>query len=119
MRLIFLCLALLGITVTAQTVVDGCPKNELACHDIMNSSQCIEQIILENSAPLTKENLVKCVEHEGTASNLPGGTKVSSVAAGFELDEKLTSVLQLCRCSGCHTEQLNTVIRQMFPPPCA
>jgi len=90
MRLILklLCLALLGMTVsvTAQTVVvDGCPKNELACHDIMNSSQCIEQLILENSAPLTKENLVKCVEHEGTASTLPGGTKVSYLFYTFGL----------------------------------
>ncbi|KAK0719489.1 hypothetical protein B0H67DRAFT_486577 [Lasiosphaeris hirsuta] len=44
----------------------------------MNSSQCIEQIILEHLSPLSKEALIKCVEHEGTASNLPGASKVSS-----------------------------------------
>lgn len=56
--------------------VDGCPKDELACHDIMNGSQCIEQLVIEKQSELTKEAMVKCVEHEGTASTLPGATKV-------------------------------------------
>ncbi|KAF2261787.1 hypothetical protein CC78DRAFT_469461 [Lojkania enalia] len=43
----------------------------------MNSSQCIEQLIIEKLAPATKEALVQCVEYEGTATNLPGATKVS------------------------------------------
>ncbi|KAK3389962.1 hypothetical protein B0H63DRAFT_538088 [Podospora didyma] len=69
-----LCLALMGVS--ADELEDKCPKNELACHDVMNSSQCIEQLVIENQAPLTKAAMVKCVEHEGTASNLPGATKV-------------------------------------------
>lgn len=56
--------------------INGCPSTDLACHDIMNSSQCIEQLVLESSGPVTKEAMVKCVEHEGTASNLPGAVKV-------------------------------------------
>ncbi|CAG8959874.1 hypothetical protein HYFRA_00013146 [Hymenoscyphus fraxineus] len=55
---------------------DGCPKNEVACLDVMNSSQCIEQLILENSAPVTKEALVNCIVNEGSASDLPGETKM-------------------------------------------
>ncbi|KAK4108831.1 hypothetical protein N656DRAFT_832064 [Canariomyces notabilis] len=84
----------------AQSLQDGCPKDELTCHDIMNASQCIEQIIVEGLSPVTREGLVKCVEHEGTASNLPGAVKY-------------------CRCPGCHTAQINAVIAEMFPPPCA
>lgn len=57
--------------------VDECPKDEYACHDIMNSSQCIEQLIIEKLAPATREALIKCVEYEGTVTNLPGATKVS------------------------------------------
>jgi type IV secretory pathway VirB10-like protein len=56
-----------------------CPDTELACHDIMNSSQCISQAVLESgNAPVsvTKEAMIKCVEHEGTASDLPGAVKV-------------------------------------------
>ncbi|KAK3360348.1 hypothetical protein B0T25DRAFT_565250 [Lasiosphaeria hispida] len=94
----WLCLGLTGVS--AQGVQDACPKNEIACHDVMNSSQCIEQIILERLSPLSKAALVKCVEHEGTASNLPGASK-------------------LCRCPGCHTTAINTVLAEMFPPPCS
>lgn len=70
-------LCLTSVGVSAQEVQDGCPKDELACHDIMNSSQCIEQLVIEELSPLTEEAMVKCVEHEGTASNLPGAAKVS------------------------------------------
>jgi hypothetical protein len=67
-----LCLALPSVA------ADGnpCPDTELACHDIMNSSQCIEQLVLERNETVTKEALIKCVEHEGTASTLPGAVKV-------------------------------------------
>lgn len=70
-------LTLLFTLVGVKALEDGCPKGEIACLDVMNSSQCIEQLILENSAPVTKEALVKCVVNEGSASDLPGGTKVS------------------------------------------
>lgn len=55
---------------------DKCPKGDYACIDIMNSSQCIEQLIIEKLAPATKEALIKCVEYEGVASTLPGAAKV-------------------------------------------
>ena len=61
----------------AQVVQDGCPKGDYACLDVMNSSQCIEQIILEHLSPVTKEGLIRCVEFEGMSSNLPGAAKVS------------------------------------------
>lgn len=70
-----LCAMVLGVN--AQSVQDGCPKGEYACLDVINSSQCIEQLILEHLAPVTKDALVKCVEFEGMSSNLPGATKVS------------------------------------------
>ncbi len=74
-NLLCLCLALLGVD--AQVTQDKCPKTEYACLDVINSSQCIEQIILEHTAPVTKDALVKCVDTEGSASNLPGATKVN------------------------------------------
>ncbi|KAK4155864.1 hypothetical protein C8A00DRAFT_13122 [Chaetomidium leptoderma] len=57
--------------------INQCPDTELACHDIMNSSQCIAGVVQGGSGSVTKEAMVKCVEHEGTASNLPGAVKVS------------------------------------------
>lgn len=73
------CFALVSVLmgVITQTIQDKCPKNEYACLDVINSSQCIEQLIIERLAPVTKEALVKCVEYEGTVTNLPGATKVS------------------------------------------
>jgi hypothetical protein len=62
----------------ADPLKDGCPKDEIACLDVMNSSQCIEQLIIEKQAPVTKEALVKCIETEGSASMLPGAARVSS-----------------------------------------
>jgi hypothetical protein len=62
---------------TANPAKDSCPKDEYACLDVINSSQCIEQLIIEKQAPVTKDALVKCVETEGTASSLPGAVKVS------------------------------------------
>ncbi|KAK3324511.1 hypothetical protein B0T19DRAFT_231586 [Cercophora scortea] len=103
MHLIFklsglLCLALMGVN--AQGVQYPCPLSDLACHDVIDSSQCIEQLVLEHNAPITKAALVKCVEYDGAASKLPGATK-------------------LCRCSGCHTQPINDEITQLFPPPCS
>jgi hypothetical protein len=69
------------LTAASESVEDKCPKDEYACHDVMNSSQCIEQLIIEKLAPATKENLIKCVEYEGTVTDLPGATKVGSVIA--------------------------------------
>ncbi|KAK0717770.1 hypothetical protein B0T26DRAFT_645189 [Lasiosphaeria miniovina] len=71
-----LCLALASTGTAQEGAKDGCPKDEIACHDIINGSQCLEQLIIEHNAPLTKEAMIKCVVHEGTASSLPGGTKV-------------------------------------------
>jgi len=65
------------VGVNAQDRQDECPKNDYACLDVINSSQCIEQLVLEHLAPLTKDAMVKCVEYEGVASSLPGATKVS------------------------------------------
>ena len=65
-------------TVIAQDQThDGCPKDEYACLDVINSSQCIEQLVIEKLAPATPEALAKCVEYEGTVSRIPGGSKVS------------------------------------------
>jgi hypothetical protein len=61
---------------TVNSQADKCPKDEYACLDVMNSSQCIEQLIIEKLAPATREALVKCVEYEGTVTDLPGATKV-------------------------------------------
>lgn len=72
---IFLSVLLGGHAVIADEI-DQCPDTELACHDIMNSSQCIAQVAL--NASVSKEAMIKCVEHEGTASNLPGAVKVST-----------------------------------------
>lgn len=60
----------------AQNITDGCPKGSLACMDVINSSQCIEQIIIEKRSPVTADALVKCVVFEGASSNLTGAGKV-------------------------------------------
>ncbi|KAE8441109.1 hypothetical protein EG329_005851 [Mollisiaceae sp. DMI_Dod_QoI] len=75
--LLALCFALIGAN--AQTEQDKCPKGEYACLDVINSSQCIEQIILEHTAPVTKDALVTCVDTEGSASDLPGATKAATL----------------------------------------
>lgn len=64
-------------TVIAQNQTrDGCPKDEYACLDVINSSQCLEQLVIEKLAPATPEALANCVEYEGTVTRIPGGTKV-------------------------------------------
>ncbi|KAI6089467.1 hypothetical protein F4821DRAFT_231100 [Hypoxylon rubiginosum] len=62
----------------AQTTARSCPTEELACHDIMNSSQCIAQSILGVASP-SKDALLKCLEYEGAASALPPATKVKEI----------------------------------------
>ncbi|CZR50335.1 uncharacterized protein PAC_00207 [Phialocephala subalpina] len=76
-NLLSLCLALVGVHAQNQTLVDGCPKGSYECLDVINSSQCIEQIVLEHQSNITKAAMVKCVETEGVASNLPGATKAA------------------------------------------
>ncbi|KAF2475958.1 uncharacterized protein BDR25DRAFT_350245 [Lindgomyces ingoldianus] len=71
--LLLLCFAF--VSVNTEAVQDKCPKTEYACLDVINSSQCIEQLVIERLAPVTKEAMVKCVEYEGTVTNLPGATK--------------------------------------------
>lgn len=89
-NLLALCWALVG---AALAVEDKCPKTEVACIDVMNSSQCIEQIVLEHFQPLTAAALVKCVEYEGTASSLPGATKVRS---GGDSSTARSNVVYFC-----------------------
>ncbi|KAK3903711.1 hypothetical protein C8A05DRAFT_14330 [Staphylotrichum tortipilum] len=105
----------------AAAQINDCNTTDLACHDIMNSSQCIEQLILEKSAPITKEALVKCVEHEGTASSLPGAVKVRSCPASRGREGKLimavlAPVLPLPRLSypvhkHCYPTVVSTAVR--------
>ncbi|PMD30267.1 hypothetical protein L207DRAFT_538148 [Hyaloscypha variabilis F] len=57
-------------------IKDGCPKDQVACLDIINSSQCIEQVIIEHQQNVTRENLINCIDIPGvSSSNLPGATK--------------------------------------------
>jgi hypothetical protein len=107
---------------STQAVQDQCPKSEYACLDVINSSQCIEQLVLEKQAPATKEALIKCVEYEGTVTTLPGATKVRfkrNEDFGTRREYMLIAAQQYCRCPGCHSATINAVIAEMFPPPCA
>lgn len=88
--LLALCFALTGVN--AQ-VKDGCPKNEIACLDIINSSQCIEQLIFDHATNITKDGLIQCVVTPGiSSSDLPGATKVS--------DGEESIAVVVSRCSG-------------------
>jgi hypothetical protein len=78
-RTLALSLLFAGVNVLAQnTTRDACPKHEYACLDVINSSQCIEQLVIEKLAPATREALAKCVEYEGTVTKMPGAAKVRS-----------------------------------------
>ena len=79
MRLLTNIFTLFLALLSVRAAEDGCPKGEYACLDVINASQCIEQLVIEKQRPATKENLVKCVEHEGTATTLPGAVKVSLI----------------------------------------
>jgi len=70
--LLVFCVALLGVN--AQEV-DGCPKLNIACLDIINSSQCIEGLILGKTPP-TKADMEKCLDYEGASSKLPPAQRV-------------------------------------------
>jgi len=61
---------------TAQTLPDACPKSSYDCLDVINSSQCLSLLIFQKALPLTKENMVKCVEFYDSATNSTGGDKV-------------------------------------------
>ncbi|KAF1975939.1 hypothetical protein BU23DRAFT_551952 [Bimuria novae-zelandiae CBS 107.79] len=87
------------LTLTLAASQDLCPKNEYACLDIINSSQCLAPLVLQKTSPLTNENMIKCINYEGVVSNLAPAEK-------------------FCRCPGCHTEPINKAIRDMFPGPC-
>lgn len=79
MRVKFIILSLLftaSATKAQNQTRDGCPKDEYACLDVINSSQCLEQLVIEKLAPPTKEALAKCVEYEGTVTRIPGASKV-------------------------------------------
>ena len=107
-------------------IKDGCPKDQVACLDIINSSQCIEQVIIEHQQNVTRENLINCIDIPGvSSSNLPGATKVSKSRMkqdlkiqASEANEANLELSQYCLCPGCHSAAINTVIAQMFPPPC-
>ncbi|KAL5396232.1 hypothetical protein PMIN03_002597 [Paraphaeosphaeria minitans] len=73
---LFFALAALLTFAPATATQDLCPKDEYACLDIINASQCLAQLVIQKMSPLTKENIIKCVETEGVASNLPGAQKV-------------------------------------------
>ncbi|TVY75675.1 hypothetical protein LSUE1_G005181, partial [Lachnellula suecica] len=76
-KLLAFSFVLAGASVHAlqKALQDGCPKDEYACQDIINSSQCIEQLVLENLAPLTKEAMVKCVVFQDSVTNITGEAK--------------------------------------------
>lgn len=76
-------LGTLCLAIRAQSEANPCPGTDLACHDIMDSSQCIAQLVLQSNQPPTNEAMIKCVEHEGAASSLPGAAKASSVTLGI------------------------------------
>jgi hypothetical protein len=75
LNILALCFALAGAN--AQTLVDGCPKGNYDCLDVINSSQCLEQLIIEKNAPLTQANMAKCVEFYDSVTNNTGAYKVS------------------------------------------
>ena len=70
-NILAVCFVLVGVN--SQAEVDKCPKDEYACLDVINSSLCLSQ----NAARNDTSAMVKCVEYEGAASDLPGKTKVS------------------------------------------
>jgi len=69
------CLALSGAS--AQGSSSQCDTKDYACHDVMNSSQCLAQLIYDKNAKVTKEALIKCLDTEGSASPLSAATRVS------------------------------------------
>jgi len=74
-ELLALVLAVAGVA--AEEPHSKCDTKDFACHDVMNSSQCLAQLIYDKNAKTTREALIKCVDTEGSASSLPGATRVS------------------------------------------
>lgn len=72
-NLLVFCFALLGINAQLK---DGCPKNNVACLDIINSSQCLEELVIGNNTPATAAAMINCIDTDASSSNLPGATKV-------------------------------------------
>ncbi|KAK1749384.1 hypothetical protein QBC47DRAFT_311961 [Echria macrotheca] len=107
---------------TGENTIDKCPKTEVACQDVINGSQCLAQIVMDNNPAISAESLAKCVQHEGTASNLPGATKVRLCTQLAYIHQHVANKsplpAQLCLCPGCHTPLLNAAISKYFPPPC-
>lgn len=119
LKSIIISISFTAITVNTQNQTrDGCPKDEYACLDVINSSQCLEQLVIEKLAPATKEALSKCVEYKGTVTKIPGAAKVRSKDCTCELKDTDVCWEQLCRCPGCHTAPINAAIVELFPPPC-
>lgn len=94
-----------GVVGVRAQVKDGCPKGVIACLDIINSSQCIEQIVIEHQQNVTRDNMINCVVSPGvSSSDLPGAQKVRdrTIIRDF-VDETLTlsgkTVLHVSRVS--------------------
>lgn len=104
--------------IAATAEQDLCPKNEYACLDVINSSQCLAQVVIQKLSPLTKENMIKCIEYAGVASSRPPAQKVPSIPNRSRAKEA-NYAIQFCRCPGCHTEPINAAIRELFPAPCS
>lgn len=116
-----LLLASLGslVTLAVAAVQDACPKDEYACLDIINSSQCLAQVAIQKTPPLTRENMIKCIDYEGVASTLSPAQKVRFIMlSGRKWVSVKAEKDQFCRCPGCHTEPINAAIRELFPAPC-
>jgi len=72
-HLLYVPVCLTASLVKAQAL-DGCPKNEHACLDVINSSYCLQSNV---AAAAAAEVLAQCVSYDGAASSLPGSVKVS------------------------------------------
>ncbi|KAH7113259.1 hypothetical protein B0J11DRAFT_511488 [Dendryphion nanum] len=90
----FLVLCLAFVSTKAE---EKCPTDNLACHDVINSSLCLSQQASRNG---TAESMAACVQYDNGMSTLPGKTK-------------------LCQCPGCHSAYINAAIEKLFPKPCS
>lgn len=68
-QILTLLLALMGVQAE-----EKCPTDNLACHDVINSSLCLSQQASRNG---TVESMAACVQYDNGMSTLPGKTKVS------------------------------------------
>ena len=72
-----LCLALTGANAQAANPQSKCDTRDYACHDVINSSQCIAGIAMDKKNPPTREAMAKCLDTEGSSSPLSGAARVS------------------------------------------